>query len=271
MVARIASRDLTRRLTSARSASSSAETALAIARSERSAPSRSSKAARSPPRSRAGENAVSNAKAQLAAARARLSVRAAADRRHDRARAVRRRGQRPAANPGDVVSPGTALVTIIDPSSMRLEALCRPIRFSRSKPGAPSTSRSAAIDGRVRRQRRSRQPVRRSGHAPGVDLRVAAEHRRPARSPASSPKAASKPRRGRASSCRCRRRRDRRGRPSSRASATAKPSAWPSSSARADRADRTGRDHQRRLAAGDVLIVGSAKGIAPGTPVTSFK
>ena len=124
VVARISARDLESSRSSAQAALRSAETALTVARSE----SERTKAlvaggALASRDLEQAESGVSAADAQVAAARARLS---AVDQQLDdtsvKAPFAGVVSARPASI-GDVVAPGTELLTIIDPSSMRLEAL----------------------------------------------------------------------------------------------------------------------------------------------------
>ncbi|HXH07666.1 MAG TPA: efflux RND transporter periplasmic adaptor subunit [Vicinamibacterales bacterium] len=138
IVARIEARDLEEAHRSAEVAVRAAEQQLAIARSE---------AARTQALVEGGalaerdlelaRNQVAAAESQLAAARAKLAaatqqladtvVRAPID----GIVSVR------SASAGDVVSPGTALVTIIDPSSLRLEAAVPSERVGEIRPGVP--------------------------------------------------------------------------------------------------------------------------------------
>jgi membrane fusion protein (multidrug efflux system) len=124
LVARISSRDLDAARSSAQVALRSAETALDVTRSEaeRTKALVSGGALASRDLEQA-QNAVSAAEAQVAAARARLSsVQQQIDDTSVRAPFAGVVSARPASI-GDVVAPGTELLTIIDPSSMRLEAL----------------------------------------------------------------------------------------------------------------------------------------------------
>ena len=126
VLARIASRDLNMALESSSVAVKSGESALAVATAElqrtESLVKGGALAARDLEQAR---NAVSNAEAQLAAARARqTSVTQQIEDTTIKAPFSGVISSRK-ANLGDVVSPGTELVTIIDPSSMRLEAAVR--------------------------------------------------------------------------------------------------------------------------------------------------
>lgn len=123
-VARISARDLESSRASALAAVRSAETALDVARSEsertKALVGGGALAARDLEQA---QNGVSAAEAQLAAAHARLS---AVDQQLDdtsvKAPFAGVVSARPASI-GDVVAPGGELLTIIDPSSMRLEAM----------------------------------------------------------------------------------------------------------------------------------------------------
>lgn len=122
-MARISARDLEAARRSAEAAVRSAETALDVARSEaertKSLVDGGALAARDLEQA---QNGVSAAEAQLEAARARLtSVEQQLDDTIVRAPFSGIVSARPASI-GDVVAPGTELFTIIDPSSMRLEA-----------------------------------------------------------------------------------------------------------------------------------------------------
>jgi membrane fusion protein (multidrug efflux system) len=136
-VARISSRDLEAARTSAQVAVRSAETALAVARSEaertRALVTGGALASRDLEQA---DNAVSAAEAQVAAARARLTtVEQQIDDTSVKAPFAGVVSARPASI-GDVVSPGTELFTIIDPSSMRLEALVPSDQVPQLRPGA---------------------------------------------------------------------------------------------------------------------------------------
>lgn len=123
IVARISSRDLESARSSAQVAVRSAETALRLAQSEaertRSLVTGGALAARDLEQA---QNAVSAAEAQVAAARSRLtSVEQQIDDTAVKAPFDGVVSARP-ASVGDIVTPGAELFTIIDPSSMRLEA-----------------------------------------------------------------------------------------------------------------------------------------------------
>ena len=137
IVARISSRDLEANLASAETAVKSAETALSVARAEEQRTDALVKggalASRELEQTR---NGVANAEAQVAAARARQ--RSAWQQLDDTSVKAPFAGlvrERPASL-GDVVAPGTELMTIIDPSSMRLEAQVPSDQISSVKPGA---------------------------------------------------------------------------------------------------------------------------------------
>ena len=124
VVARLSSRDLTDTLQSTEVAVKSAETALTLARSEEARTAALVKGGALAARDlEMARSAVANAEAQLAAAKARQkSAWQMLDDTTVRAPFAGIVSDRP-ANMGDVVAPGTAILTIIDPSSMRLEAL----------------------------------------------------------------------------------------------------------------------------------------------------
>jgi RND family efflux transporter MFP subunit len=138
VVARISSRDLEAALQSAKVAVASAETTLIVARADHERTETLVKggalAARELDQTR---NALSNAEAQRAAAEARLtSVRQQIEDTTVRAPFSGIVSERPASL-GDVVTPGAELVTIIDPSSLRLEALVPSDQIQDVRPGAP--------------------------------------------------------------------------------------------------------------------------------------
>jgi RND family efflux transporter MFP subunit len=150
LVAKIASRDLEASFESSKAAVTSAETALAVARTEHQRTEALVKggalAARDLEQTR---NAVSIAEAQLAAAKARQqSVWQQIDDTSVKAPFAGIVSARPASL-GDVVSPGTELVTIIDPSSLRLEALVPSDQIGTVKPGAPVHVSIRGVEGTV--------------------------------------------------------------------------------------------------------------------------
>jgi RND family efflux transporter MFP subunit len=148
VVARIASRDLEAAHSSAEAAVKSAQTALTVAESEaertRALVSGGAVAARELEQA---ENAVSVAQAQLASAVAR--ERSAWQQLDDtvlRAPFAGVVSARPASI-GDVVAPGSEILTIIDPSSMRLEALVPSDQIADVKPGAAVTFTIRGVPG----------------------------------------------------------------------------------------------------------------------------
>ncbi len=166
LVAKIASRDLESSFESSKASVTSAETALAVARTEHlrteSLVKGGALAARDLEQTR---NAVAIAEAQLAAARARqMSVWQQIDDTSVKAPFAGIVSARPASL-GDVVAPGTELVTIIDPSSLRLEALVPSDQIAQVKPGAAVhvsiRGVEGAVVGRVERVSPSADPVTR--------------------------------------------------------------------------------------------------------------
>lgn len=165
-VARISSRDLETNLASAETAVKSAETALAVARSEEQRTEALVKGGAVASRDlEQARNNVANAEAQVAAARARQ--RSAWQQLDDTSVKAPFSGvirERPASL-GDVVAPGTEILTIIDPSSMRLEALVPSDQIDKVVPGANVhfTVRGVPgeLTGRVDRLSASADPVTR--------------------------------------------------------------------------------------------------------------
>ncbi|ODS52178.1 MAG: hypothetical protein ABS36_18730 [Acidobacteria bacterium SCN 69-37] len=137
VVARISARDLEAGRTSAQAAVRSAETALDVARAEADRTAVLVKGGALASRDlEQAKNGVSAAEAQLAAASARVTtVEQALDDTVVRAPFTGVVSARPASI-GDVVAPGTELLTIIDPSSMRLEALVPSDQVPALRPGA---------------------------------------------------------------------------------------------------------------------------------------
>jgi RND family efflux transporter MFP subunit len=137
VIAQLSSRDLDEAFSSAQAAVRSADTALTVAQSEmqrtESLVKGGALAARDLEQAR---NAVANAEAQLAAARAR--EKAVWQQRDDTTIRAPFGGivSERAANIGDVVAPGAAIATIIDPSSLRLEALVPSDQIAQVQPGA---------------------------------------------------------------------------------------------------------------------------------------
>lgn len=138
VLARIAARDLSDAVTSAKVGVESADAALKLAQSEAQRTESLVKGGALAQRDlENAQNAVATAQSQLAAARARLSS-AQAQLGDTVVRApITGVVSDKAANAGDVVTPGTALYTIIDPSSMRLEASVRSDEIGALKPGIP--------------------------------------------------------------------------------------------------------------------------------------
>lgn len=165
-IARIAARDLEAARDSANAGVRSAETALTVAASEAQRTEALVKGGALAARDlEQAQNAVAAAEAQVAAARARVrSVEQQLDDTIVKAPFVGIISARP-ASVGDVVTPGTELVTIIDPSSMRLEALVPSDQLAAIRPGArvTFTIRGAAGEfvGRVDRINPSADPVTR--------------------------------------------------------------------------------------------------------------
>lgn len=137
IIGRIAARDLDDARTSAQAAVKAAENALTVARSEAARTEALVKGGALATRDlEQAKNMVAGAEAQLAAAKAREKSSAQAlDDTNVRAPISGVVSDRP-ANAGDIVSPGTPLVTIIDPSSMRLEAAVSSDQIALVKPGA---------------------------------------------------------------------------------------------------------------------------------------
>ena len=166
VIAKIASRDLDAAMAAAEAQIRSADTALNVARTELQRTEVLVKGGALATRELdQARNAVSNAEAQSAAAKARQNtVWQQIDDTSVRAPFGGLVSERP-ANLGDVVSPGTAIVTIIDPSSMRLEALVPSDAIQQVVPGAQVhfTIRGAAGDftGSVDRLSATADPVTR--------------------------------------------------------------------------------------------------------------
>lgn len=138
VIARIEARDLRDATASAESAVRSSENALKVAQSEAARTASLVKAGALADRDlEMANNAVETAQAQVAAARARLSS-AQQDLGDTTIRAPISGivSERP-ANLGDVVSSGAPIATIIDPSSMRLEASVPSEELSAVRVGAP--------------------------------------------------------------------------------------------------------------------------------------
>lgn len=140
ILAEIGARDLRDAVTSADVAVASAETALKTAQTEAARTARLVEGGALAERDLdTAQNAVANAESQLAAARARAaSARSQLGDTVVRAPISGVISARP-ANSGDVVSVGTPLYTIIDPSSMRLEASVPSDQIAGLEVGAPVT------------------------------------------------------------------------------------------------------------------------------------
>lgn len=138
VLARIEARDLEDAAAAAGAAITSAENALTLARSELQRTETLVKGGALAQRDlENARNAVANAESQLAAARARASS-ARAQLGDTIVRApISGVVSDKAVNTGDVVSPGTLLYSIIDPSSMRLEASVPSDQIGRLRPGVP--------------------------------------------------------------------------------------------------------------------------------------
>jgi membrane fusion protein (multidrug efflux system) len=137
VIGRIAARELDDALSSAQVAVKSAENSLTVARSEAARTESLVKggalAARDLEQAR---NMVAGAEAQLAAAKSReTGIRQQLDDTIVKAPITGIVSDRP-ASAGDIVSAGTPIVTIIDPSSMRLEAAVTSDQVSLVRPGA---------------------------------------------------------------------------------------------------------------------------------------
>jgi len=137
-VGRIEARDLQAAVSSAQTGVSSARTALTIATDEAARVESLVKGGAMAPRDLdMANNAVAGARAQLAAAEARLT--SARQQMSDTVLRAPISGivSSKTASTGDVVSPGTPLFSVIDPSSMRLEASVPSDQLSRLRVGAP--------------------------------------------------------------------------------------------------------------------------------------
>ena len=136
-IAKIGSRDLETSFESAQAALKSAETALSVATAEFQRTEALVKGGALAARDlEQAKNAVSNAEAQVASARARQrSIWQQLDDTSVKAPFAGTVSERPASM-GDVVSPGTEILTIIDPSSLRLEALVPSSQIQQVQRGA---------------------------------------------------------------------------------------------------------------------------------------
>jgi RND family efflux transporter MFP subunit len=138
VLARIEARDLNDAATSEKVAVQSATAALGLAESEAHRTERLVKAGALAERDlEIAQNAVATARSQLAAARGRLAS-AQAQLADTVVRApISGIVSEKAANTGDIVAPGTPLYTIVDPSSMRLEASVPSDQIAELRPGLP--------------------------------------------------------------------------------------------------------------------------------------
>jgi len=137
-VGRIEARDLQASVSSAETGVTSAETALTIAAAEAARVESLVKGGAMAERDLdIANNAVAGARAQLAAARSRLT--SARQQLSDTVLRAPLSGvvSERTANTGDVVAPGAALFTVIDPSSMRLEASVPSDQMALLRVGAP--------------------------------------------------------------------------------------------------------------------------------------
>jgi RND family efflux transporter MFP subunit len=165
-IARISSRDLESSLASSQAAVKSAESAVTVANAELQRTESLVKGGALAERDlEQARNAAATAEAQLAAARAReQSAWQQLDDTSVKAPFSGIVSERPASL-GDVVSPGTEILTIVDPSSLRLEALVPSDRIGEVRRGAAVhfSIRGVAGDfvGRVDRLSPSADPVTR--------------------------------------------------------------------------------------------------------------
>lgn len=138
VLARIEARDLNDAVSSAQVGVRSAENALKLAESEaRRTETLVAGGALAQRDLENARNAVANAQSQLAAARARASS-AQAQLSDTIVRApITGVVSRKSVNTGDIIAPGAELYTIIDPSSMRLEASVPSEQIGGLKPGLP--------------------------------------------------------------------------------------------------------------------------------------
>ena len=148
VIAKISSRDLDVTFASTQAGVKSAETSLAVAQSEQRRTQTLVKGgAVAASELEKAENAVALAEAQLAAAKARVqSVWQQLDDTSVKAPFSGVVSARPASL-GDVVAPGTEILTIIDPSSMRLEAQVPSDVLSQIKRGAAVTFTIRGVPG----------------------------------------------------------------------------------------------------------------------------
>lgn len=150
VIGRIAARDLEEAMASAQVAVKSSENSLTVAKSEAARTESLVKGGALATRDlEQARNMVAGAEAQLAAARAReTSARQQLDDTILRAPINGVVSDRP-ASAGDIVSPGTPIVTIIDPSSMRLEAAVTSDQVSMARVGAKVRFRIRSLSNEV--------------------------------------------------------------------------------------------------------------------------
>jgi RND family efflux transporter MFP subunit len=167
VIATISARDLDDALNSAQAAVKSSETALKVAHSEQARTDSLVKGGALAARDlEQANNMVSAAEAQVAATKAReRSVLQQLDDTTVKAPFAGVISDRP-AHQGDVVSPGTPIATIIDPSSMRLDAQVRADEIGEVHAGATVAFRvrgypDQAFSGRVDRLSPTADPVTR--------------------------------------------------------------------------------------------------------------
>ena len=270
VIAKIASRDLDAAMAAAEAQIRSADTALSVARTELQRTEVLVKGGALATRELdQAKNAVSNAEAQAAAAKARQNtIWQQIDDTSVRAPFGGLVSERP-ANLGDVVSPGTAIITIIDPSSMRLEALVPSDAIQQVTPGARVhfTIRGAAGDftGSVDRLSATADPVTRQVSIfvtlPNVDGKLIAGLFAEGRVEASKHTGVVVPQ-------------------SAVDETGPMPTVTRVKNGKAERvpvelglrqADTERVEITKGLDAGDVVIRGSAKAVAPGTPVEVVK
>jgi RND family efflux transporter MFP subunit len=150
VLARIEDSSLRESMISAQSAVQSAQSGLDVARRNAERAARLVQAGAVAERDlEAARNQEEMARSSLAAARARLAeVEKQAARTRVQAPLTGVVSDRP-ANAGDVVQPGTALFTIVDPGSMRLEASVPAAQLGQVRVGAPVRFRVSGYPGRT--------------------------------------------------------------------------------------------------------------------------
>jgi RND family efflux transporter MFP subunit len=183
LLGRISARELDDARRSAQTAVRSAEAQLELARREASRTESLVSAGALAPRDLDTARAqVSNAEAQLADARSRLATAASQVGETVLRAPIDGIVSDRAVNTGDVVSPGSVLFTIIDPSSMRLEASVPSASVGDVRVGAPVEFTVAGYDqpfeGRIERINPQADPVTRQVpiyvSIPNVDRRLVA-------------------------------------------------------------------------------------------------